>query len=669
MSSSGSEQEKGFGSDANKSSNSSSPLGHSAAGSDQDDASSVVMHKSAELGGSGSLKGSMDESHETPGRPGDSVHQYADAYVRMMNDADSGRRVPDAVVTPMPDMLGSQHDDWPKSSQLEMSSAAAQPALRASNRTSPSQSMLSSSPSSGSSSAPMHLAPPTGFAPVGNWRTSAAPSSSASRGEVPSSSSGSSDTLLGQPLGRQASSSKAGRARSSASGQLNAHSSSSDYQESLSDEEEEEDYDYPPRTRRARYAEPGGRNRTSGGHFAAPLHSNVASSSEHPSRSSAQRHSRKNSTASALSNGSDPAQRNLLMRSSAMPSGAHHLQSNNINRLTSSHPGNYSPLQNSQNILNTRSTLHYIRRRLHALRALSILNLLFVSTISLAPFTIISTTLSASQSTKNACLYPSPPLNDAYFQHDMTSYLVVSGLWLCAAWLASIMSIASSFMFYWRRFMRWTLAASVSMCFITVVVMTWTIVLVAFAHEKENWMDCKGEIGLSPDNGTLRSNSIFFLVSVCVYWMLVFLKSVFLAQLDRFIMSKPRHCCWPLECCIPVLYDRKGPFSIPSDRRPPSSPRMLDSMTDLDDIEQGGVTISRASGLRDENRGNRNNPSRKPQPPSQAEQHEQQDLSRILSALQGIQSTVQTLAVKVQAIEDKESTTDFSDPFAYGRKF
>ena len=352
----------------------------------------------------------------------------------------------------------------------------------------------------------------------------------------------------------------------------------------------------------------------------------------------------------------------------------------------------------------TRSTLFYIRRRIHCMRAASIFMLFCMLTLSLAPFITLTRILSESQTNRNTCQSPLVPSPDTstpavpiparvscfYFQHDMTSFLVVSGLWLGLGIGLSVMSVAASFMFYWRRFMRITLVSSITMCFVTVIVMTWAIVLLAFSYEWENWRGDGNTMSrnFAYHNSAIRlhENALVFLIAVCLFWILNFIVSVICVHLSKFIMSKPRHCCWPLECgpsqarskaaSMPVIGNRnglEGPFSAPASRGTQLDDTLLRHDDEQEDLEEmPDISIKPVPPKRsNDDHSPRRNVSK--HTPSAAQQPPAQDLAPLLNALQGIQSTVHSLAAKVQAIEDKEATSsaaaDLNDPFAYGRRF
>ena len=634
---------------------------------------------------------------ETPGRPSESISEFAEAYVQMMNDRDNGRQLGNSVLTPGGDEVGvpEQRSSSPglsdHSSVAQPAQSATQPLLAPPKASTSSQSRAS--PSSGQQGNV-----PLGFGP-------SHPSISSSSGSNRTSNPDSPSHPLGQSVGlpsssRQPRNNRSHRRRASHSGPLLLD----DYDEdSLSgdDDMDDEDMDSLPRGRRG-----ASRASSSSSKNARPSHS-AASPPAAPSslamaspssRNAPSWHSRKNSTSSARSGGSESSGRayNRSRTYNSPPAALSPADRSSQHPLARS--GSVSPLhrsQSSQQMQKTRSTLFYIRRRIHCMRAAAIIQLVISFTLSLVPFINLSLVLTRSQTNRNACQAPITPPSTTptdpaipipqkeacfYFQHDMTSFLVVSGLWICLSLALSIMSVAASFMFYWRRFMRITLIASISMCFVTVIVMTWTICLLAFSFEWENW---RGEnnvmsraFGSHHQAIRLRNNTLAFLIAVCFYWLLNFIISVICVHLNKFIMSKPRYCCWPLECgptpraksSMPInnnFNGLAGPFSLGEARRAAG----MDSDDegehhDDEGLPEAGISISKVP------------PKRLPSAVAEKAQQQPppaQDLTPLLNALQGIQSTVHSLAAKVQAIEDKEATSsaavDLNDPFAYGRRF
>lgn len=649
---------------------------------------------------------------ETPGRPSESISEYADAYVQMMNDRDSGRPLGNSVITPRsedveaPQARSSSPVPSAQAPAAQPSQAPLQPLLPPPSDHSSSQSRVSpvSSP---------HSSVPLGFGPS---HTSSPSSSAPPRAEPIAHPLGGS---VGVPSSaarqQQQRASRANHRRRASHGGamlVEEYEMDSDHSD---DDYDDDEMDAPPRGGRRSASRTAAGSKSNGSRPSASSSSQQAAQSSAP-RNSAQWHSRKNSTSSARSGNSDPASR-AYSRASRPYNG---VGPNSAASASSSPPppgpasphllsrsGNLTPTQHSQTTIQmqkTRSTLFYIRRRIHCMRAASIFMLVCTLTLSLAPYINLSVVLGESQANRNTCqapLIPSTstpavpiPVRDScfYFQHDMTSFLVVSGLWLGLGIGLSVMSVAASFMFYWRRFMRITLVSSITMCFVTVIVMTWAIVLLSFSYEWENWRGDNNS--MSRNNAhhnsavSLRDNSLVFLVAVCIFWILNFIVSVICVHLSKFIMSKPRHCCWPLECgptqvrtkaaSMPTISNRnglEGPYSVPVDRR---GTQLDDSLLDHDDnqhdmeempdISIKPVPVKRPSA---DDRSPQKNAS-KPHP-SAAQQPPAQDLAPLLNALQGIQSTVHSLAAKVQAIEDKEATSsaaaDLNDPFAYGRRF
>lgn len=639
---------------------------------------------------------------ETPGRPSESVSEFADAYVQMMNDREAG--------------LGLRN------SGANLGSDGAEGLGR---RTSPSESSLASSASQPSQAAlPPLLAPPNSLSTSQSRSTPASPpQASAPLGFGPShvssaSSSGSSrPEIISHPLGASVGVPSSSRARPSRPSHRRRASHGGalmeEYElEETSDSDEYDDYDdgnmeSAPRSRRESsrgMAQPKSNGRPSVVPSAAPSSLSAASAQ----RNSSQRHARQNSTSSTRSGNSDPATRTYSRVSRAYngaPLGSPLNPSPSSSSNGAPRSDVVSPLQHSQATIQmqkTRSTLFYIRRRIHCMRAASIFMLLVMSTLSLVPYIKLAVLLSESQANRNACQSPltpsltSPAIPIAasepcfYFQHDMTSFLVVSGLWMGLAFGVSVMCVAASFMFYWRRFMRITLVSSITMCFVTVIVMTWAIVLLAFSWEWENWRGDGNEMNRSFSHHTrsnaLKESSLVFLIAVCVFWVLNFIVSVISVHLSKFIMSKPRYCCWPLECgsttrTKPSMpgYGVKhngleGPYALSASdsHRDRVGPAQLDT-DEEEDLPDAGISIKPVPVKRKSDGDPTPQNKGKQATSSNASQTPAQDLTPLLNALQGIQSTVHSLAAKVQAIEDKEATSsttvDLNDPFAYGRRF
>jgi len=777
----------------------------------ESDVSSIILHNSADSEDPKSSQVAESSENETPGRPDRSISEYADAYVKMMETRESGQLIPEFVATPQDEGVQGSLRPLQSSNGLPLlhpppndylSSSHSVPYSSSQNgRTSPPSSSLSNSTS-----------------PVLTRQTSEASSSSA----APSYSSTrrdpvekSSVTSINSLDSRAAPSSSRRHRRRSSSPLL----SDADLEGPYSDDE---GVIYDAKIRSS--SNSGNVSSSVGGRgiFGRPIASlsssngspllpsgpkqSSSSSSGNPSmgsRVSKQSwHSRKKSTASSTSGSSNSdspraSSRNFdssrdasmipgrsghvsitaggimyapALKRSAGSSGHSPPHFASVKAHTSSlsppQPFNLNSGITNTATTSTKATLFYIRRRIHTLRALSLLLLILTLTLTLISWTTVAKPLLNSQERRtNGCASSfSPPASQPpsstvstpsspsspqtkcyYFYHDMASFVVVTGVWLAAGFALAVVNVSASFMFYWRRLTRITLVFNLSMLVATVVVLNWVIVLVAFTHEPENWRVVFPSSSSSSSSSSvpppssftttfafddsnhqarqLKSASIALLVAVSLFWAFSFFISLALYQLRRYIMSKPRYCCWPLEgfCCAPM---HLTPMSHRRQlrrfgRTPPNLDHdMMDDnhilsnsssngngirsgdvehelslrehgeheyhdeddglvgsgVDDGDDLLRGNDSVVDGGGVELEEFEGRGRKSSSPHHHPHPRQHQaapQSDLSPIIASLQGIQSTVNSLAEKVHVIEQREAVaapSGYADPFAYGRQ-
>jgi hypothetical protein len=666
---------------------------------------------------------------ETPGRPDRSISEYAEAYVRMMADREAGHVLAGSVITPQP-----EQQEGDKEPVLQSPSSQASPALSSATMV-PSSSKMPYNPKLSANSremaplaAPSSAQQPLGFNPLRPAVSGPVAGSLSSNGHETHSRQAS-QSLTGQQ-GRGSIPPRSHRRNPSNTGHVLPKADPRSY-----DEDEEEAH--PPMTRQrisagAQKAKNGSRSNSS--HGASP----AFSSAHLPPRSGKQGwHARSGSTASTNSSNSDSPRSN----SNHLRLSARDMISIPPSRGLSSSGTQIAKHQKAA------STLFYIRRRIHGLRAISLLMLIAMTTVTLVSWVVLTKPLAESQRYRtHGCTTVSTVVDsDAawsslttdhrciYFRHDMTPFLAVSGIWLAASLGASMINVAAGFMFYWRNFMRMTFLVNVAIFFVTIIVLNWTITLVAFGYEDENWRYRFDDSIVGSDRPNrpgqiVKSASISLLVGISIFWFFNFCAVIVLNQLRKFVMTKPRFCCWPLEglCCQdplavhPINSDRRslrsslassssqasGPFSIPSSALSPRSSASPSTapikhlstsdhsdshdyeMVRLNNSGQPGSMIDLPSDMavdsdmvEDELGGviiTRDRPSMPssshPTPPRRTKRSPPQpDLTPLLTSLQGIHDTVNTLATKVQAIEQREisataAAPSYSDPFAYGRK-
>lgn len=682
---------------------------------DESSASSSILHDSTEIFESKSMRTSDSADNETPGRPDRSISEYAEAYVKMMEIRESGQSLQGALLTAQEEGVQAPYSSLTSSNGPPLLSPP-------SMEHSPSSSLGLQSFAQDSREIPLISASTSAISPAQarpSFERLPAPiasSSSVSHREPFDNSTLKSgnglDTRL-LPAGPQR------HRRRSSSPFLPDH----DLEEPYSDEEET-DHGSNQRSPELRgtLRSAGARSRGSravpsgslNGNMKKPISSsNGNSNNGEPRGSQRSWHSRQNSNASNASSGSDPqsssrksdSPRDLNVNSGrsiplAVTAGGI-TYAPALKRSAGSKPPSSSIKPSKQNEMPTinlsiaKTTLFYIRRRINILRALSILLLIVTLawTVVSWSFVAIASTASSEERQNKAC--DDTVRECVYFDHDMTSYLAVSGIWLSAVIFLSICNVMASFMFYWRQLTKITLVLNLCMLAVTVVVLNWVIIIVAFAHEPENWRVASGSNSGPPPSWTptastttftfdgknlgshdLQISSILLCSAVSLSWLLIFFIALILRQLRKFIMSKPRYCCWPIEgvCCTPAQLSRPS-RSIGGNldwseaeelehfpqRAPRNGGRRLRISSQVEEATDS-LILPTDSRLQHPSQSRRLNP-----PPQNASP----DFSPLLDSLQGIQSTVDSLAKKVQVIEQRESVaapSGYVDPFAYGRQ-
>lgn len=258
--------------------------------------------------------------------------------------------------------------------------------------------------------------------------------------------------------------------------------------------------------------------------------------------------------------------------------------------------------------------------------------------------------------------FPSLGLLNCYrFNHDMTAFLAVGGLWLIAAITGSMLNVAAAYMFYWRKLTRVALLFNVIFAIISLAVINWNVIFISYAYEDENWQlrDGSWEENVGRESSLvhhLRTSASAFLATVCFLCFFSACASLLLYLLRKFLLAKPRYCCWPAACCQP-------PLLRPHTRSLPPSADLSYQGHDSDDEDYQFQESSRKKDADDAHKND-----------LEANTALQPDLTPLLSSLQGIQSTITALAAKVEVLEHRSNPTaevhvrmEANDPFAYGR--